>query len=84
MDVDLGQIWMKEFYDFVSHWEKEIDSLKSMKINPEECNLICESFHKDKNMLLCRKPSSFNDDELISKLNPLVNKLDSCLAMASE
>ncbi|MEM0493152.1 MAG: hypothetical protein QXS02_04265 [Candidatus Thermoplasmatota archaeon] len=82
MDMDPHQSWIKEFNDFVTYWEREIDSLKNTAIDPDECNVISELFNRDKNILLCKKPSSFTDDEFISHITPLTTKLDVCLAMA--
>lgn len=82
MESDRQQAWVKDLHNFILYWEKEVDTLKEKKINPNACNEIVEVFHRDRDMLLCRRPSDVSDEIIISQLSPLASKLDSSLAMA--
>jgi len=82
MRMACDETWMQDFQEFISFWEKEVDVLKERKLDSEECCEIADLFHRDRDLLLCRRPTTMFEEEIISRLEPLANKLDASLAMA--
>jgi len=74
--------WTHDLQDFIQYWEKEVDELKERKVNSDECCEIVELFHRDRDLLLSRRPSAFTDEDVIVQIEPIANKLDVSLAMA--
>jgi hypothetical protein len=81
MDLNVEDNWVKDLHEFISLWEHEINNIRNMRLNSDECSEIMEIFHRDMDLLLCRRPVGFLDD-IVSKLEPLSNELDTSLAMA--
>jgi hypothetical protein len=82
LEANAGQTWMKELQDFISHWEQESEEIKERKLNQKECFTISESFQRDRDGLLARRPVGLSDEEVLLRLKPLDGKLNSSLAMA--
>jgi len=82
MELTDEEKWSLDLQQFISHWEKEVDGLQEKQLDSDECGEIVEQFHKTKDMLLCQRPVNLTDDNVLSKLEPLTNKLDNSLAMA--
>ncbi|MFH1101275.1 MAG: hypothetical protein V1726_04485 [Methanobacteriota archaeon] len=76
------ETWMQDLQEFISYWEKEVDVLKERKLDSEECCEIADLFHRDRDLLLCRRPTNVFEEEVVSRLLPLTSKLDVSLAMA--
>ena len=82
MESEVEKIWRLNVENVISRWERETETLKDKTLNPDECHKISDMFHKDTNWLLVRKPAETIDDDIITRLDQLDNKLNSTLAMA--
>ena len=82
MESTSAEEWTKDFQNFLEYWLNEVDVLKEKHLGSEECYQISDLFQRDRNILLCMRPTSISDDELVSKLQPLTQKLDTSLAIA--
>ena len=81
MDADVERNWLDELEKFISHWERETETIKERTLDPEECNKISDVFHRDSDGLLVRRPVGISDDEIYTRLEKLDGKLNSTLAM---
>lgn len=77
-----SEAWATDFEEFMAYWVKAVDVLKEKHLGSEECTEITLLFHRDRDLLLCTRPSNISDDDLVSKLQPLEQKLDASLAIA--
>jgi len=73
---------MQDLREFLMYWEREVDMLKEKQLDSEECSEIADLFHRDRDLLLCRRPLGVAEDDIASRLQPLAGKLDASLAMA--
>ena len=81
MESDVEKNWRTELEDFISHWERETETIKFKTLNPQECDEISKLFQKDSDGLLVRRPPWMSEDEIYTRLEKLDNKLSSTLAM---
>jgi len=82
MDEIRHQEWIHDLQDFISYWNQELDDISRRKVDSDECSEIMDSFHKNMDFLLLRRPADIVEEDFIGQLRPLLNKLDSSLAMA--
>jgi len=82
MGLSAEEIWAHELIEFIQYWEKELDALKEKKLDSDECSEIMDLFHRDRDLLLCRKPLGFVEDGVMMQLTPLSVRLDASLAIA--
>ena len=80
-ELDVEENWLDELEKFISHWERETETIKERALDPKECNRISDVFHKDSDGLLVRRPVVISDDEIFTRLERLDGKLGSALAM---
>jgi len=80
-ESDVEENWLDELEKFISHWERETETIKERTLDPEECNKISDVFHRDSDGLLVRRPVGISDDEIFTRLERLDGKLSSALAM---
>jgi len=81
MGTEDERIWRHELEKFISHWERETETIKDRSLDLDECSKISDIFHKDSNGLLVRRPVGISDEEVYTRLEKLDNKLNSALAM---
>jgi len=82
MEADVEKIWLDELEEFISHWEREAETIKERTLDLDECCKISDVFHKNSDGLLVRRPVGISDDEIFTRLERLDGKLNSTLAMA--
>ena len=77
MDADVERNWLDELEKFISHWERETETIKERTLDPEECNKISDVFHRDSDGLLVMRPVGISDDEIFTRLERLDGKISS-------
>ncbi len=73
--------WVDEAKQLIEYWEQATEEIRSRTLNPKECSVISELFHQDSDGLLLRRPVEISDDQIITRLEQLDNKLNTSLAM---
>ena len=82
MEADVERNWLDELERFISHWEREAETIKDKELDLVQCENISDLFHNDSDGLLVRKPIGISDEEILTRLEKLDGKLGSVLAMA--
>ncbi|MBU0498224.1 MAG: hypothetical protein KKC68_03090 [Candidatus Thermoplasmatota archaeon] len=73
--------WLDEAKRFIEYWEQATEEIRSRALNPKECSVISELFHQDSDGLLLRRPVEISDEQIVTRLDQLDNKLNTSLAM---
>jgi hypothetical protein len=82
MESPIVTQWNHDLQDFIAYWNQELDNIRRRRVDSNECVEIMDTFHKNMDYLLLRRPAEIIEDEYIGQLQPLLNKLDASLAMA--
>lgn len=82
MQNDGKQQWLEEFDHFVFYWEQEAELLKEKQLSLSKCNEITDIFHKNSDGLLIKRPDEIAEEEILSRLEQVSDKLNCVLAMA--
>ena len=75
------KLWLTEVENFFSYQENATAEIRTRSLNPDECNDISEMFQHDSNELLLQRPSHVSDEQVITRLEQLDNRLTTSLAM---
>lgn len=82
MQKDGRQQWLEEFDHFVFFWEQEAELLKEKQLSLSKCNEISDVFHKNSDGLLINRPGDIGQEEILTRLDKVNDKLNCVLAMA--
>lgn len=76
-----SKTWQQEAEYFITRWEIETEQIKEKNLDPDQCCLISDTFHRDSDGLLVKRPVNFSDTDILVRLDQLENTLNSALAM---
>jgi len=76
-----SKTWQQEAEYFITRWEIETEQIKEKNLDPDQCCLISDTFHRDSDGLLIKKPVVPVHNDILARLDQLENTLNSTLAM---
>ncbi|MEM0467389.1 MAG: hypothetical protein QXL17_06995 [Candidatus Thermoplasmatota archaeon] len=78
---DESKNWRQEAEYFITRWEIETEQIKEKELDPEQCCQISDTFHRDTEGLLVKKPATPVHHDILVRLDQLENTLNTTLAM---
>ncbi len=76
-----SKTWRQEAEYFITRWEIETEQIKEKNLDPDQCCQISDTFHRDADGLLVKKPAAPIHNDIVARLDRLENTLHSTLAM---